>query len=116
MRGIGDRAGEIERLLALLGDDRRGNGDVVLAGAYAGQNSGPWQDLLLDLEWRVLLKILDQFIVKAGRLSVLDELEGTKVILGRNDQAAFLDLIHAPGLDFSHQHRNGELGSDEAEQ
>jgi hypothetical protein len=37
VRRVGDRAGEVERLLALLGDDRRRDRHVVLAGADAGR-------------------------------------------------------------------------------
>ena len=108
MRGVRDRAGEIKRLLALLGDDRRGNGNIVLAGTDAGQNASPGQDFLFDLERREFAQIFDQFVIETGRLSVLDEFERTKIFFRRNDETALLDFIEAGGLCMADQHRDGE--------
>ena len=77
--------------------------DVVFAGADAGENAGPGQDLLLDLERRGFAQIFDQLVVEAGRLAVLDEFEGAEIVLGRNDQAALLDFVHACGLGSAEQ-------------
>ena len=44
-----------------------------------------------------LRRLLDQLVVEAGRLAVLDEFEGTEIVLGRDDQTALLDLVHAGG-------------------
>ncbi len=116
MRGIRDRAGKVERLLAFLGDDGRGNGDIVFSGADAGQNTGPWQDLLLDLERRVFAQVLDQLVVETGRLAVLDEFEGTEIVLGGHDQPALLDLIHARGPRRASPCRNDEASGKQSEQ
>jgi hypothetical protein len=95
---VRDRAGEFERLLSFLGDDCSRNRGVVFAGRDASQNAGPRQDLLLDLERRVFLQVFDQLVIEAGRLAILDELEGAEVVLGRNDQPALLDFVEACGL------------------
>src|SRR6266850_912548 len=59
VRGVRDRAGKIERLLALLGDDRRGNRDVIFAGADTSQNTGPGQNFLFDLKRSRCAQIFD---------------------------------------------------------
>ncbi len=111
MRGVGDRAGEIERLLAFLGDDRGRDGDIIFAGRDAGEDTGPGQDLLLDLERRVFAQIADQLVVEARWLAVLDELERTEIVLGRDDQSALLDFVETGGLAGAReQGRRGERG------
>ncbi len=115
VRRIRNRAGEIKRLLAFLGDDRGGDGHIIFAGRDAGQDAGPGQDFLLELEWREFAQIFDQLIVKTCGLAVLDEFEGTEIVLGRNDEAALLDFIHARGLGVSDQHWHGEQRRQRAE-
>ena len=111
MRSVGDRAREIERLPAFPGDDRGRDRNVVFAGADAGEDAGPGQDLLLDLERSVFTQILDQFVIEAGRLAILHELEGTEIVLSRNDQTTLLDLIEAAGRraagKYRHCHQHG---------
>jgi len=48
------------------------------------------KNLLLDLERRVFAQVLDQLVVEAGRLAVLDEFERAKIVLGGHDQPRFL--------------------------
>ena len=78
VRRVGDRAGEVERLLALLGDDRGGDRDIVFAGADAGEDAGPGQDLLLDLERRVLRKSSTSSLSKPVGLPSLTNSNGRK--------------------------------------
>ena len=62
-------------------DGHGGDRDVIFARAHAGEQACPGQDLLLDLEGSILAQLVDEFVVEAGRLAVLDELEGAEIVL-----------------------------------
>ncbi|OIQ66107.1 hypothetical protein GALL_523280 [mine drainage metagenome] len=115
MRRVGDRAGELKRLLSLLCNHHGGNGDIVLAGADAGEDASPGQDFLFDLERRIFAQIFDQLVVEARRLAVLDELEGTEIVFGRHDEATLLDLLEARGFRVAGHHRHREQRGHRAE-
>jgi hypothetical protein len=94
VRGAGDRGDEVEDLQPLLADDRAGDGGVVLAGRNRGQQPGPGQDFLPDLELGVLLQLRDHVVVEAFRLAGFDELEGRVIVFGGDGHvAASLDLL-----------------------
>jgi hypothetical protein len=104
MSGVGNRACEVERLAALLGDDGRRDGDVILAGADTGQDAGPGQDFLANLERRIFAQIVDHLVVETGWLAVLHEFEWTEIILGCDDEVtALLDFIETRGLRLDRQ-------------
>ncbi len=94
MRVRRDRHSEIESLQTFLIYEGPCNCRVILSTADACQQSRPRQNFLSQVELRFSFHQLEQLIVQPGGLAVLNEFEGTVVILRRDhDRLTILDFL-----------------------
>jgi len=90
MGGVGDRHSKIKRQGPFLSDQYGGQCNIIFACGDTGEEAGPGDDLLIDLEWRRLSQHRQKFVVETGRLAILDEFERGDVA---NNEAELYDLI-----------------------